>query len=240
MKKGGLEVLHSFHYGWAFFFLAILFLCVHSWSALLECEVWTSKYNWDNSTCNDTQWLQRNTKPSGCNSVGSPCGTGPYDYCCEYQGCSGNWPVYVKWTVCPNQCALSKYQCEKDTTKMWVANAECGECRDRCDAACQCEEDGGTWISTNGGYCVPNCKNASCCDSLRRNLPTETTEEWRGCVTSNDHPGCSITSQSGGNATAECDGVSLYDVCTIEWIWNGSASQCAPVPNRNCVPGDTV
>lgn len=145
---------------------------------------------------------------------------------------------------CSNQCEADSVVCVQNGNT-WIPSSnpgECGECRN-CDDKCQCEEQGGTWVDSNGGYCLPKCQSKSCCDSLNKNLPTETDTYFLGCeAVDPENDKCVVyqTSVTGGDTTAaaECNGKSLYETCTVTYVWasgkNSEGQQCVPSPSYNC------
>ena len=147
--------------------------------------------------------------------------------------------------VCTSECEADSIACINEGGT-WVDDptAECGKsCQPPCDDKCQCDSIGGTWMESNGGYCLPKCQSKSCCDSLNKNLPTETDTYFLGCeAVDPENDKCVVyqTSVTGGDTTAaaECNGRSLYETCTVTYVWasgkNSDGQQCVPSPSYNC------
>lgn len=145
---------------------------------------------------------------------------------------------------CDTQCQNDSLVCLNDGgtwTNTGVETCSGYSCR-MCDAQCECEENGGVW--SPNGYCVPDCKSKSCCDSLNQALPSEIDSTWEGCVAtdpSNDKCVVLPTVQNNSGSTqAECTAKSRYRVCTSSYVWNRTAGQCAPVSSNNCVNVDVA
>lgn len=188
-------------------------------------------------------------KPSNCEYVVSVSPSSSGANLCNPSapnvcGTSGNQVSAALFVCCSDQCEADSLSCLQGGgtwTPSQVAG-ECGTCRN-CDDKCQCEEEGGTWIASNGGYCLPKCQSKSCCDSLNKNLPTETDTYFLGCeAVDPENDKCVVyqTSVTGGDTTAaaECNGRSLYETCTVTYVWasgkNSDGQQCVPSPSYNC------
>lgn len=156
----------------------------------------------------------------------------------------GSWLDTPNGKTCIN-CSEEQSTCTS-TGGLWVedATAPCGYSCSHCDAQCQCEEAGGTWVASNGGYCVPKCESQFCCDSLNQTLPPQIDTTWQGCVAtdpSNDK--CVVlptVANNTGSTSAECTAKSRYLICTSSYVWNRTANQCAPISTNNCINQDVA
>lgn len=74
------------------------------------------------------------------------------------------------------------------------------------------------------------CTTAECCMEFNQgNVPVDSG--FVGCEPPAD--GSDACSASGSSAV--CNGVSVYSVCTQQYLWNKQTQQCAPVSTNNCV-----
>lgn len=168
-----------------------------------------------------------NVSTSGCSCFAGSCSCGIMD-------------GYI--TCCSQSCESDSIACvNKGDDWIWQG-CELGCVENTCDAQCECEEAGGTWETSNGGYCVPVCQSQFCCDSLNQNLPTKVDTTWEGCVAtdpSNDK--CVVlptTATNTGSTQAECTAKSRYRICTTSYVWSRTAGQCAPISTNNCINQD--
>ena len=135
--------------------------------------------------------------------------------CSNGQNGSQNFICYYSH-VCDTQCDGDSLVCVLKGADWEWKGCELGCVENTCDAQCECEEAGGTWETSNGGYCVPVCQSQFCCDSLNQNLPTQTDTTWEGCVVtdpSNDK--CVVlptVENNTGSTQAECTAKSRYRV----------------------------
>lgn len=233
-------------YRTAVLFLAVLLFFVgHGWGA---CDVFQGIVI-PNYTCSG---YCREGSPSvrcdfaaavGTCPAGQHCGslglTQPYECnCADNSGIVGKCTYYI----CTTQCEADSVACLNKGGDWEWKGCELGCVENTCDSQCECEENGGTWQPSNGGYCVPRCESQFCCDSLNQNLPVETDTTWEGCAATdpaNDR--CVViptTANNTGSTQAECTAKSRYRICTTSYVWSRTAGQCAPISSNNCVTVD--
>lgn len=195
------------------------------------------------TACSDNTYVSRRVQIfCGNNGTKNKVAVGGTAQMTECSGLYSNGKVSYTLTYCSTQCEADSLACLNKGGDWEWRGCEDGCVENTCDAQCQCEESGGTWETSNGGYCVPQCQSQFCCDSLNQNLPSKVDTTWEGCVATdpaNDR--CVVlptVENSTGSTSAECTAKSRYRICTTSYVWNRSAGQCAPISTNNCINQD--
>lgn len=203
----------------------LLFLALFStsWAACISSSDWNTRQ--DCNYINDVNICG-----------GAQCYLGKCNCVSENKVCDWGSVHCINMVCCDSKIEADSVTCVPPS----VWNSEQQTCEPPCDAECQCAKIGGEWKLTNGGYCVPDCKDQMCCDSLDQNLPTEVDTTWEGCVaTDPTNDRCVILpTVQGTSVEAECTAKSRYRICTTRYVFSKTAGQCAPISSNNCVTMD--
>lgn len=259
MLHGKNRYMQTFILGRMFLFLAVFFFVSSSWA---DCYLRESLSSIGNlyDRCQYGKNCDTSNGPM-CGSLTANCGT-PSRSCSngigyivkrvmqddEREGCgSTQYRNYLSCDIycCSNTCDADSVQCINDGGSWANTGAStCNgySCRQN-DPQADCEDAGGVWKSSNGGYCVPDCESKFCCDSLNQNLPVETDTSWLGCVAEDpENDRCVVyqdkTTPGDTAVAAECNGKSEYEICTTQYVWgsgkNDDGQQCVALPSFNC------